>query len=290
MVVNDVARSGAKPAFLSDGINIANSKGDFVKRIVSGVMKGAEMCDAIVTSGETGDASELLHSKRTGAKSEPFDLFVSCCGFGDKKHLIMGGIEEGDEIIGLESSGIHSNGITLARKVLISNWGGLFDAFDVPEGLDRPIVKELLEPTRIYSRAIHEVSNAVPLKAAMHVTGDGFSKLHRLAAFNAAIPNGPWGESKRPGFLLNELDEPKPIFRLIYETAKTMSSPISITEMYRTFNMGYGYAIIVDREDIDRAVDLFNKYHPSKRIGRVTDNGKVAISGIREANGRTFTI
>jgi phosphoribosylformylglycinamidine cyclo-ligase len=290
MVVNDVIRSGAKPLFLSDGINIANSNGNFVRQIVSGVMKGAEICGATVTSGETGDAAELLHSKPAGTKSEPFDLFVSCCGFGERKHLIMGGVKEGDEIIGMESSGIHSNGITLARKVLLSDWGGSYDPFDVPDGLDRPIVKELLEPTRIYSAAINSVSNEVPLRAALHVTGDGFAKFHRLSSFNQTITNGPWAGSGGPGFLFDELDEPEPIFRLIYDTAKKRSSPISIAEMYRTFNMGYGYAAIVDREDTDTALELFNKYHPSKRIGRVTGTGKVAIAGLREAERRTFTV
>ncbi len=290
MVVNDVIRSGAKPTFLSDGINIANSKGNFVKQIVSGVMKGAEICGATVTSGETGDAAELLHPKLVGTKSQPFDLFVSCCGFGDRKHLIMGGVKEGDEIIGIESSGIHSNGITLARRVLLTNWGGAYDPFDVPDGFDRPIVKELLEPTRIYSAAITEVSNDLPLRAVMHITGDSFTKFHRLSSFNRTITNGPWGDSRGPGFLFDGLDSPKPIFRLIFETAKKQSSPISIAEMYRTFNMGYGYAVIVDREDSDRALELFNKYHPSKRIGRVTNTGRVAIAGVREAEGRTFTV
>lgn len=289
MVVNDVIRSGARPLFLSDGITIANSRGRFVKEIVSGIMKGAELCGAVVTSGETGDAPELLHTKMAGTKSEPFDLFVSCCGFGDRRHLIMGGIQEGDEIIALESSGIHSNGITLARKILLSNWGGAYDAFDEPDGLGRPIIKELLEPTRIYARAINSASDDIPLKAVMHITGDGFAKFHRLADFNSTIPNSPWN-GKRPGFLLDELDEPKPIFRLIYETAKKRSTPISIAEMFRTFNMGYGYAIIVNSEDLNRALDLFNKYYPSKRIGRVTNTGKVTISGVSGTSKKTVTL
>ncbi len=279
MAANDLIRSGARPLFVSDAIHIAKSRAEIISKILSGVVKGAELCGAIVASGETGDVREILHSKaRNNRKnSEPFDLFVSCCGFGDRRHLIMGGIEEGDAIIGIESSGIHSNGLSLARRVLLSNWGGKFDPYDQPSGLGRPVIKELLEPTRIYAKAINELSERVQIKAAVHITGDGYGKFYRLASFNMAIPNGPWGKDKKPGFEFENLGESKQIFRLIYETARKTRNAISLEEMYRTFNMGYGFAVIVNSDELEQALDLFNRYLPSKWIGRVTSTGKVKI-------------
>ncbi len=283
MVANDLVRSGAKPLFVSDAIHIAKSRSELVVKIVSGILKGASMCGAVLSAGETGDVPEILHEK-SGSKpdSEPFDLFVSCCGFGDRRRLIMGGINEGDEIIGIESSGIHSNGISLARRVLLRDWGGKYHSDEQPDGIDRPLIRELLEPTRIYANAINEISGRIEIKAAVHITGDGFGKFHRLSEFNETIPNNPW-KHKKVGFEFEDLGELKPIFKLIYETTRQSSSRIALEEMYQTFNMGYGFAIIVSPVELEKSLDLFNKYYPSRRIGRVTSKGKIEIKGVSES-------
>jgi phosphoribosylformylglycinamidine cyclo-ligase len=279
MAANDLIRSGARPMFVSDAIHIAKSDAGLVSKIVSGVLKGSEMCGAIVTSGETGDVAEILHRPIGTKGSEPFDLFVACCGFGDVRNLIMGGINDGDEIIGIESSGIHSNGLSLARRVLLRDWGGKYRAHDTPAGLSKSLIKELLEPTRIYAKAISEVSKRVKIKAAVHITGDGFGKFYRLSSFNRTIPNSP-SRYKRLGFEFKDLAEIKPIFKLIHEIARLSSKPIAWEEMYQTFNMGYGFAAIVDRSDLENAIDLFNKYYPARRIGRVTTSGRIKIQGV----------
>ena len=279
MAVNDLIRSGARPLFINDAIHIAKSKSELVEKIVEGIIKGAEMCGAVLTAGETGDVPEILHRKIGPAISEPFDLFVSCCGLGDSRRLIMGGINEGDDIIGIESSGIHSNGVSLARRVLLRKWGGKYRPQDEPGDLGRPLIKELLEPTRIYAKAINEVSERLKIKAAIHITGDGFGKFYRLAEFNKSIPNSP-SKHKMLGFDFDDLGELMPIFKLIHETARRSSKSITLEEMYRTFNMGFGFAVIVDPADLDQALDLFNKYYPSRRIGRVTTEGNIKIDGI----------
>jgi phosphoribosylformylglycinamidine cyclo-ligase len=279
MAVNDLIRSGANPLFISDAIHIAKSESDLVRKIVSGVIKGAQMCGAVLASGETGDVSEILHKKIGPKESQPFDLFVSCCGFGDSHNLIMGGINEGDEIVGMESSGIHSNGVSLARRVLLRKWGGRYDPYDEPGELSKPLIKEMLEPTRIYAKAINEASKGLKIKAAVHITGDGFRKFYRLSRFNKAIPNSPL-KHKTLGFDFEDLGEMKPIFKLIHETAAQSSKHLALKEMYQTFNMGYGFAAIIDRSDLENALDLFNKYHPTRRIGRVTTKGMIKIDGV----------
>jgi phosphoribosylformylglycinamidine cyclo-ligase len=281
MAVNDVIRSGARPLFVSDAIHIAKSKENLIREIVKGVLKGAKMSGAVLVGGETGDVPEILHERIGGARySEPFDLFVSCCGFGDNRHLIMGGINESDEIIGIESSGIHSNGLSLARRVLLKNWGGKYRPYDRPDELERPLIRELLEPTRIYAKALGELSEQLPIKAALHITGDGFRKFYRLGEFNRDIPNSP-SKHKNFGFDFEDLGEIKPIFKLIHETASRLSKPITWEEMYSTFNMGYGFAVIVNPQDLEKALDLFNSYYPSRRIGRVSTTERVRIRGAR---------
>jgi phosphoribosylformylglycinamidine cyclo-ligase len=279
MAVNDLVRSGATPIFLSDAIHIGKSDDTLVGKIVSGVIKGAEICGAVLASGETGDVGEILHRPLGARGSQPFDLFVSCCGFGDCRNLIMGGINEGDEIIGIESSGIHSNGLSMARRVLLKKWGGKYRLYDEPGELGRSLIKELLEPTRIYANMINAVSRQIKIKAAIHITGDGFRKFYRLSSFNKTIPNSPAGH-KTLGFNFENLGEIKPIFKLIQETAAKTMSPVAWEEMYQTFNMGYGFAAIVDQQDLENAIDLFNKYHPARRIGRVTTNGRIKITGV----------
>ncbi|MCL5069100.1 MAG: AIR synthase related protein, partial [Thaumarchaeota archaeon] len=152
MAVNDVIRSGAHPMLLSDAIHIAESDRK-VGSLIRGVRAGAKLSGCILASGETGNVAELLHGE-ISKSSPPFDLIVSCLGIAKKSELIMGEISSGDSIIGLRSSGIHSNGLSLARKVLLKPWGGKFDPWFKPPTIRRSVVEELLEPTKINTDAI----------------------------------------------------------------------------------------------------------------------------------------
>lgn len=268
MAVNDVLRSGARPILLSDAIHIRKSRSPVVNSIVSGVRAGAEIAGCTVASGETGDVREILHSPISG-KSMPFDLFVSCLGVVKDDEVIRGKISSGDCVIGLESSGIHSNGLSLARRVLLKRWGGSYDPYDEPAILGRTVIKELLEPTRIYAKAMKALrKEGVETKAAVHITGDGLAKFWRLLR---------WREIE-PGLGLRLKISRKPaIFELIVETSRQARTPLSIREMFKTFNMGVGFVIFVSPEDSSRAVDSLNIECPAEIIGTVTSDGKISV-------------
>ena len=166
-----------------------------------------------------------------------------------KKEKIISGkdIAPGDIVIGIESSGIHSNGLTLARKTLGES--------DYPE---------LLIPTRIYVKQILDLIEHVKVKGMAHITGSGLLNLKRL--------------KKGIGFDLN-LPEPPMIFKKIMDTG------VEIEEMYKTFNMGTGFVVIASEEDMNKALQILNKYFPSYVIGKVIDQNiiRAHIKGLNKS-------
>jgi phosphoribosylformylglycinamidine cyclo-ligase len=273
MAVNDVIRSGAVPLLVSDAIHIAGSDRERVTSLIRGIREGAIASNCIISSGETGNVQELLHSKLKNS-SPPFDLIVSCLGIAKKRDLIFGDISVGDAIIGLRSSGIHSNGLTLARKLLLKPWGGRYDPWFRPPSIRRSLVEELMEPTAIYSSALTEAKRSCRLKAAIHITGDGFAKFRRLLGWQRKFKQSRAGI----GLKFEGLRRMPPIFRLIYDAAKARGSPIALAEMFRTFNMGYGFAVIVPKREIEPALASFNKRVRAEMIGVVTDDGRISVS------------
>ncbi len=275
MAVNDVIRSGADSILVSDAVHISKSNPETLHSIISGVQNAAKIAGCALASGETGDVAELLHDRIKGG-SLPFDLFVSCLGIVKKADIIGGNISPGDRIIGLESSGVHSNGLTLARKVLLLEWGGKFDPYDSPDDLGRPLIEELMEPTRIYVKEMKSLREIAKIKAAVHVTGDGLSKFHRLLQWQSKVGKSGLGLRLR-------LSRKPAIFKLIIDTARASGTPISIPEMFRTFNMGYGFAIVISPKDVPRALDSLNNLCPAEDIGYVTTDGKISVeSGFTE--------
>ncbi|MFI5419558.1 MAG: AIR synthase related protein [Nitrososphaerales archaeon] len=268
MAVNDVIRSGATPLLVSDAIHISKSEPEKVRELISGVRAAAKEAGGVLVSGETGDVTEILHPP-IQKSSPPFDLFVSCIGTVNRSKIITGMVSPGDRVIGFRSAGIHSNGLTLARKVLLKPWGGKFNPGDIPEELDRSILSELLVPTVIYAKDIENIAKNVPIKAAVHITGDGFSKFHRLLKW---ITN-----SQGLGFTFYLNRKPPPIFDLIRKTAKAMYQPIALKEMYKTFNMGYGFAIVVSKENASIAIDSLRGKIIVDDIGFVSDDGIISI-------------
>jgi phosphoribosylformylglycinamidine cyclo-ligase len=267
MAVNDVLRSGATPLLVTDAIHINKSKPVVLNSILSGIRRGAEISRCTLASGETGDVAEILHNPLLENRS-PFDLFVSCFGIVRADHVITGKISIDDHVIGLSSSGIHSNGLSLARRVLLKKWGGAYEPFDRPAGFNKPLIDELLEPTRIYSMAINRLKTEnVGIKAAVHITGDGLGKLRRLLSFC---------NSTKLGLKLKVSRRPV-IFQLIADTARQAGTPISPVEMFRTFNMGIGFCIIVSPRDSSRAVDSLNKECRTENIGTVTTGEKIIV-------------
>lgn len=262
MAVNDVIRSGAKPLSIADNIHAQESEPSLVKAWLKGIIQGANESECPVTGGETGDVAEIIQGITAKAG---FDMVVASVGKVERQKIITGqNIKPGDSIIGLASSGLHSNGITMARKILFKKWGGKFDANDVPEDLGREVVLEALEPTKIYVKPLLELMGEVKVKAAVHITGDSYMKFNNLAKYSSGI-----------GFKFNCF-KPQPIFGLLQKTASELGYTVTDEEMFKTFNMGWGFGVIVDKNDGQRAVDLLSRFDVAPQvIGEVTDKERV---------------
>ena len=178
MAVNDVIRSGAKPLAIADNIHAQASDPELVKAWLTGVAQGANESECPVTGGEIGDVAEIIKGLSENAG---FDMVVASVGMVNKTDIITGeNIKPSDPIIGLASSGLHSNGITLARKILFKQWGGKFEPTDIPEGLEREVGLEALEPTKMYVKPLLKLAHDVKIKAAVHITGDAYKKFNNL--------------------------------------------------------------------------------------------------------------
>ena len=257
VAVNDVIRSGARPLAVADNIHAQLSDPALISEFMKGIVKGATDAECLVPSGEIGDVAELIKGLVEG---KGFDMVFASVGAVAKKKVISGrNVKPGDVIVGLRSSGVHSNGISLVRRVLFKQWGGKYEAQAVPEGLDRDVVSEVLEPTRIYVKPVLAVAEELEVKAAVHVTGDAYMKFNRLKEFSGDI-----------GFEFDNF-KPQPIFGLIQRTAADSGDKITDEEMFKTFNMGWGFALIVNKEDCEEAIDVLEKTGTqAEKIGHVT--------------------
>jgi phosphoribosylformylglycinamidine cyclo-ligase len=264
MAVNDVIRSGATPLAISDNIHAQASNPALVKEWLKGIAKGAEEAECPVTSGEIGDVAEII---RGIAEGVGFDMIVAAVGQVSKERIITGrNIKPDDVIVGLRSSGLHSNGITLARKILFKQWGGKYDSHDMVDGLDRELVFEALEPTKIYVKPFVKTAQEVTVKGAVHVTGDAYLKFNNLSRFSPGI-----------GFCFDNF-KPHAIFGLIQRTAQELGLTITDGEMFRTFNMGWGFAIIIDKKDTEKALATLEKAGTQpEQIGKITNTQKIEI-------------
>jgi len=259
VAANDVIRSGARPLAIADNIHAEVSDPALVKEWMKGIVKGATEAECIVAGGEIGDVAEIIEGL---AEGKGFDMVFACVGELEKEKIIFGNtIKPKDVVIGFRSSGVHTNGITLARKALFKQWGGKYEPDGIPEGLNRELVFEVLEPTKIYAKPLLKAAEEHQIKAAVHITGDAYLKFNRLMNF-----------SKRIGFTFNNF-QPQAIFRLIQKTGN-----ITDEEMLKTFNMGWGFAIIVDRKELDEVLDCLEQCGTeAEQIGVVTDVGKTVV-------------
>jgi phosphoribosylformylglycinamidine cyclo-ligase len=196
-----------------------------------------------------------------------FDMVFASVGDVAEEKIISGrDIKPNDVIIGLRSSGVHSNGVSLARKILFKQWGGKYAPYDIPDGLDREVVYEVLEPTVIYVKPLLKTAKELKVKAAVHITGDAYLKFDRLAKFSTGI-----------GFQFNNF-KPQPVFNLIQATAAQLGGTISDVEMFKTFNMGWGFAIVVASHYKDLAIDILNRAGAyAEQIGCITDSEGIKI-------------
>jgi len=265
LAANDVIRSGAKPLAVADNIHAHVSDPKLVAEWIKSIVKGANEAGCIVPSGEIGDVAEIIKGLSEGIG---FDMVIACIGELNRNDIIFGNnIKPGDVVIGLRSSGLHSNGITLARKILFKQWGGKHDPYDIPEGFDRELVYEVLEPMKIYVKPFLNAAGKYEIKGAVHITGDAYLKFDKLMQFSKGI-----------GFEFGNF-RPQPIFDLIQKVASEIGAPITDEEMLKTFNLGWGFAVIVNKTDKDAVVDGFEKDKmQAEQIGKVTDSGRAFAS------------
>jgi phosphoribosylformylglycinamidine cyclo-ligase len=264
VAVNDVIRSGARPLAVADNIHEQVSNPALIAEWMKGVIEGAIEADCVVPSGEIGDVAELIKGLTEG---KGFDMVFASVGEVAKGSIISGKrIKPGDIIIGMRSSGLHSNGISLARRILFKIWQGKYEPHDIPDGLDRDVVLEALEPTKIYVKPFLKMARELEVKGAVHITGDAYLKFRSLARFSEGI-----------GFIFDNF-KPHSIFRLIQRTAPLLGRRITDHEMFKTFNMGWGFAVIVDKADGERAIDVLQKAGvQAEQIGRITGSEGVKI-------------
>lgn len=233
MCVNDVACSGAKPLFFLDYIACGKNYPEKIAQIVAGVAEGCVQSGCALVGGETAEHPGLM-------PEEEYDLAGFTVGIGEKDKLVSGEhLADGNALIAVASSGVHSNGFSLVRKVFDVNEKTIAVHYDE---LGKTLGEELITPTRIYVKPLLALMDSVRVNAISHITGGGFyENVPRMLndGFTAVI-------EKDKTFK-------KPIFDLIQKTGK-----IDEHDMYNTFNMGNGLIIAVDADKADEAVRILN--------------------------------
>ncbi|MGN8914216.1 phosphoribosylformylglycinamidine cyclo-ligase [Anaerofustis butyriciformans] len=231
MCVNDILCHGARPLFFLDYIACGKNYPKKIEAIVKGVSEGCKQGMCALVGGETAEMPGMY-------KEDDYDLAGFCVGVVDKDKFISGkDIKEGDKIIGLPSSGVHSNGYSLLRKLFFEVKD--YDVDTYVESLGDTIGKTLLTPTKIYVKSILSLLEKVDIKGMCHITGGGF-----VENIPRVIPDG----------LCAKVDTNKvnvlPIFDLISKEGN-----IDKKEMFSTFNMGIGFVVVVRDEDCDKTLE-----------------------------------
>ncbi len=269
MNANDIICVGAEPLAMVDFIAVESASGELLTALANGIAEGAERANITIPGGEIAQVPEIIRG--AGGDGSGFDLVGTCVGVVPLDRIIVGrDIAPGDAVVGFASSGIHSNGLTLARRALLGD-AGLSLNQRVPE-LGRTLGEELLEPTAMYVRMAVALLNAVDVRALIHVTGDGFLNLRRVEA--------------EVGMRIESLPEPPPIFGLI-----ARAGDVPPEEMYRTFNMGIGFCVVVPEADVSRTLEIARQHGTAAwRIGAcVADDARtidVAPARLRSVGGR----
>ncbi|MCX8197313.1 MAG: phosphoribosylformylglycinamidine cyclo-ligase [Candidatus Micrarchaeota archaeon] len=230
MNVNDIICIGARPLVLVDYLALAEEDRRLVVEIMKGLRKGAQEAGCALVGGETAILPEII----SGA-AKPFDLAATCVGVVEGRLITGKDMKVGDVVIGLESSGLHSNGYTLARKVLEQRWW-----------------KEMLTPTRIYVKPVLEMLENCKVAGLAHITGGAFSKLARI------------GKHAKAGFLLDGMPQTNGVMA---ELEEKVGDPY---EFYRTFNGGIGMCVICPKQEAEEVLSISKKYKiKAYEIGKV---------------------
>lgn len=241
--VNDLLAIGAEPLAMVDYIAMQKIDENIVAEIAKGLEEGCRIANITLVAGETATLTEMING---------FDLAGTAIGVVKKDKIITGkDVKPGDVIMALPSSGIHCNGLTLARKVIEANGLSYFDKFG-----NKTIGEELLTPTRIYMEVLEIIKNC-EVHGLAHITGGGFRKLKRLR--------------KDVKYVIDSPLKPQEIFKFIQKLGN-----VDELEMYRTFNMGMGFLVIVPEDSVS-CVEKFG----AKRVGYIDEGEGVFVKDLR---------
>ena len=254
MNVNDIICIGATPISFVDYIAANKNDQKIFKQIVSGLVKGAKKSAMPIVGGETAIMSDLISGKGFG-----FDLAGMVVGILSKKEMVLGDkIKPNNVIVGIQSSGLHSNGYSLARKALLTK----YSIKDNIKGVGN-LGNALLRPTEIYVKPVLEALKKCKINGLAHITGGSFTKLLRL---------------KHIGYHLDSMPKTPALMQLIENTG------VKNEEMYKTFNMGIGFCIISPENQVKNIRRIFKKYNmKSYEIGRISKNKGVFINKLKIA-------
>lgn len=255
MCVNDIICCGAQPLFFLDYIALGKNVPERVASIVSGVADGCVESGCALIGGETAEMPGFYPENE-------YDLAGFSVGIVDKEKIVDGSkLAPGDVLIGLSSSGVHSNGFSLVRKVFGINSKTIWDTY---EELDKPLGETLITPTKIYVKPVLELMSKVEVKAVSHITGGGFyENIPRMLKPGMCAKIEKWSVPVLP------------IFDVIQRVGN-----ISERDMFNTFNMGVGMIIAVAKENADKAVEILtNAGEKATILGEVTtgDEGVIIL-------------
>ena len=254
MCVNDIACAGGEPLFFLDYIACGKNYPEKIASIVKGVAEGCKQSDAALIGGETAEHPGLM-------PEDEYDLAGFAVGVCDKKEMITGeDLAEGDVLIGMASSGVHSNGFSLVRKIFEITKESLDTYYDC---LGTTLGEALLAPTRIYVKALKNVKNAgVVVKACSHITGGGFyENIPRM------LKDGTHAVIEKDSYPI------PPIFTLMAEKGQ-----VEEQMMYNTYNMGLGMVLAVAPADVDKAMEAIRQAGDTPYVVGRIENGEKGVT------------
>ena len=248
MCANDLICQGAKPLFFLDYIATGKLIPEKIDDIVSGIVEGCKMAECALIGGETAEMPGMY-------SEDDYDLAGFSVGIADKNKIISGqNVNCGDTLIGISSSGIHSNGYSFIRKIFLEEYK--YELNDYIEELGMTLGEAILTPTKIYVKLVMDLAKKYELKAIAHITGGGI-----IENIPRVMPNGL-------GIDINKNSWEKPaIFKMIEKF-----SVIDEVELHKSFNMGIGLTIVVDSDKAEEIVNYLNKSEKQAyKIGTVVD-------------------
>jgi len=244
MNVNDLLAMGIEPLAFVDYIAIHEPDNEIMRQIGEGLAKGAQISQMTIVGGETATLPDIING---------FDLAGTCLGMVKKDKIITGErIEVGDAVVGIPSDGVHSNGYSLVRRIIKDSGYSYSDPY--PYNKDTTIGDELLIPTRIYMEIL-DAAKEFDIHGLAHITGSGLMKLHRITKL---------------GFDISDPLEPHPIFRFLQK-----EGDVEDLEMYKTFNMGMGFVVILPKKFARVAAGIMG----GKIVGEIVEEG-IIVAGL----------